>query len=195
MTLQEAIDLAINPKAEWTYGIEVWITISMHDDFFNVWVGIADGLDNLFRLNLPLLNFGRGTIGGGGTTSNVGWFMSGPVPGFSTRGLRPPGENEAYRLLSARPTDATYGTPIPIDFSVRRDPGIPWLSFLGMGPRIQIEIETLSGRAPGSTATSGIQLEAVQDGGLLRAVGPSLQDPVAKRASYTVTIDVHGRSG
>jgi hypothetical protein len=194
MTLQEAIDLAINPKAEWTYGIEVWITISMHDDFFTVLVGNADGLDKLFRPDLPLLNFGTGAIGGGGgATSNVGWF-SGPVPGFSTRGLRPTDGTDA-RLLSSRPTDPTFGTSIPIDFSVRRDPGIPWSNFLGMGPRIQIEIETLSGPAPGGTATSGIQLEAVQDGGLLRAVGPSLLDPVAKRASYTVTIQVGGRPG
>jgi hypothetical protein len=194
MTLQEAIDLAINPKAEWTYGITVSITISMHDDFFTVLVGYADGQENMFRPNLPLLNFGRGTIGGGGaTTGIVGWFMSGPVPGFSTRGLGPAHGTDA-RLLSSRPTDPTFGTAIPIDFSVRRDPGIPWLRFLGMGPRIQIEIETLSGPAPGGTATRGIQLEAVQDGGLLRAVGPSLQDPVAKRASYTVTIQVAGRS-
>jgi hypothetical protein len=63
MTLQEAIDLAINPKAEWTYGILVLITISMHDDFFTVLVGNADGQDKLFRPNLPLLKFGRGTIG------------------------------------------------------------------------------------------------------------------------------------
>ena len=80
-------------------------------------------------------------------------------------------------------------------FSVRRDPGIPWLSVLGMGPRIQIEIEAPSEAAPLGKATRGIQLEAVQDGGLLRAVGPSLQDPIARRASYTVTIEVGGKPG
>lgn len=192
MTLQEAIDLAINPPAGWQFGIGVSITISMHDDFDTVLVGSADGQEQLFRPNLPLLNFG-GAIGGRGATAKGGWFMSGPVPGFSTRGLGPAQGTDA-RLLSSRSTDPTFGTAIPIDFSVRRDPGIPWLSFLGLGPRIQIEIETLSGPAPGGTATRGIQLEAVQDGGLLRAVGPSLQDPVARRASYTVTIQVVGRN-
>jgi hypothetical protein len=190
MTLQEAIDLAINPKAEWP-GILVVITISMHDDGSTVLVGNAVGQDELFRSDLPLLNFGRPTIGGGATGSG-GRFMSGPVPGFSTRGLGPPYITYAS-LLFSRPTDlTTFGKSIPIDFSVRRDPGIPWLPFPGMGPRIQIEIETLS--APGGRATRGIQLEAVQDGGLLRAVGPSLQDS-AKRASYTVTIEVGGRPG
>jgi hypothetical protein len=172
MTLQEAIDLAINPPAGG--GIGVSIAISMHDDFDTVLVGFADGVENMFRPNLPLLNFGTGAIGGRGATAKGGWFMSGPVPGFSTRGLGPAQGTDA-RLLSSRSTDPTFGTAIPIDFSVRRDPGIPGLSFLGLGPRIQIEIETLSGPAPGGTATRGIQIEAVQDGGLLRAVGPSLQ--------------------
>jgi hypothetical protein len=87
------------------------------------------------------------------------------------------------------------GSSIPIDFSVRKDPGIPWLSFLGMGrPSVQIEIEKLSAPAPGGTATSGIKLDATENGGLLRAVGPSLQDP-ARSASYTVTILTFTRPG
>ena len=84
------------------------------------------------------------------------------------------------------------GTSIPIDVSVRRDPGLPFLRFVGLGPSVQIEIEKLSG--PGGTATSGVTLNAVEDGALLRAVGPSVRDP-ANNASYTVTIFVFGRPG
>lgn len=75
---------------------------------------------------------------------------------------------------------------------MRRDPGIPSLSFLGLGPSVQIEIETLS--APRGTVTGGITLQVVEDGALLRAVGPSLQD-AARRASYTATIFVFARPG
>ena len=89
---------------------------------------------------------------------------------------------------------AGIGTVIPIDFSVRQDPGIPWLSFLGAGPSIQIEIEKLSTPAPGGTATLGIKVEPSQDGRLLRGVGPSLQD-LARRASYTVTLITFTRPG
>jgi hypothetical protein len=83
-------------------------------------------------------------------------------------------------------------TPIPIDLSVRRDPGFPALRWFGFGPSVQIEIEKLS--APGGTATTGVTLKAVEDGALLRAVGPSMRDP-ANTASYTVTINVWTRIG
>jgi hypothetical protein len=52
---------------------------------------------------------------------------------------------------------------------------------------VQIEIETLS--AVGGTVVKAITLDANEDGLLLRAVGPSLEDP-ARRAIYTVTLDV-----
>jgi hypothetical protein len=186
MTLQEAIEFAINPPPGYAreYGIQVFVTISVHDDGGKVLVGGANGLSPMFRPDLPLLNWGTGTIGGGGATatSATGRFMRGPAPGFSTRGLGPPNGSASLSGLGTTTSD-------PIDFSVRRDPGIPWLSFLGIGPSVQIEIETLSAPAPGSTVTGGIKLEATEDGGLLRAVGPSLQDP-NKRASYTVTIFV-----
>ena len=83
------------------------------------------------------------------------------------------------------------GTSIPIDFSVRLAPGIPWV---GMGPSVQIEIETLSAPAPGGRVTRGIKLEAVEAGRVLRAVGPSLQDP-PRTASYTATIWVFANPG
>jgi hypothetical protein len=176
MTLQEAIDYAINPPPPNLYGIEVYVTISMHEDEGNVLVGSAYGLSAMFRPDLPLLNWGIATIVGGGAPLTTG---PRPVPGFSTRGA---GGN------------ATLGT-IPIDFSVRRDPGNRWLALIGRGgPSVQIEIETLSAPAPAGTVTGGVKLEVAEDGALLRAVGPSLQDP-ARRASYTATIVVHERPG
>ena len=175
MTLQQAIDFAVNPPP---LGIEVLIKISMHPDEGNVLVGAATGLSDMFRPDLPLLNLGIATISGGGATLTTG---PRPVPGFSTRGLGPP---DAV---------ANLGT-IPIDFSVRRDPGNRWLGFLGGGPSVQIEIETLSAPAPAGTVTGGIKLEVAEDGALLRAVGPSLKDP-ANKASYTVTIFAHHHPG
>ena len=175
MTLQEAIDFSISPPP---LGIEVIINISMHDDEGNVLVGAANGLSDMFRRDLPLLNLGIATIGGGGATLTTG---PRPVPGFSTRGLGP-----------ANGVVANLG-PIPIDFSVRRDPGNRWLALIGRGgPSVQIEIETLSAAAPAGMRTGGIKLEVAEDGALLRAVGPSLQNP-ASRASYTATMIVFER--
>ena len=59
MTLQEAIEYAINPPQ--IYGIEVHISISMHDELSRVLVGGADGRTPMFRRDLPLLNWGTGT--------------------------------------------------------------------------------------------------------------------------------------
>jgi hypothetical protein len=192
MTLQEAIDFATAPPIPTPYGIEVDVTISMHDDAGSVLVGHAHGLTLMFRPDLPLLNWGTGTIGGGGATATiVSRFRRGPAPGFSTRGLGP-GDGTSGSLGVV--TGAGFGTSIPIDFSVRLNPGIPWVNFLGFGPSVQIEIETLSAPAPGGTAVFGIKLEAAEDGALLRAVGPSLQS-VARRASYTATIVVFPRIG
>jgi hypothetical protein len=195
MTLQQAIDFATNPPVTAQFGIEVAITVTMHDDAGDVLVGDAFGLSSMFRPDLPLLNLGgTATIahgGAGATTGRGSLFTRGPAPGFSTRGLGP-GDGAGASLGVVR--GANSGATIPIDFSVRSDPGIPWLSFLGMGPGVQIEIEKLSAPAPGGTATSGILLQAAEDGALLRAVGPSLQD-AARRASYTATILVWERIG
>jgi hypothetical protein len=183
MTLQEAIDFARNPGFGTGFGIDVDITISMHDETGNVLVGHAYGRDAMFRPDVPLLNRALPTLVGGGAPPPPVHRPSsgGQVPGFSTRGLGP--------------TDAVanLGT-IPIDFSVRRDPGNLWLGLLGRGPSVQLEIETLSAPAPAGTVTGGIKLEAAEDGALLRAVGPSLKDP-ANKASYTVTIFAHFHPG
>jgi hypothetical protein len=190
MTLQEAIDYAAT-HVNVGYGIEVAITFSMHDDAHVVLVGDAYGLSDVFRPDLALLNLGgTTTIAGGGATATTGhrWFTKGPSPGFSSRGLGP-GQGASANMREVRPGQ---GNLVPIDFSVRKDPGIPWLSFLGMGPSVQIEIETLSAAPPGGTVTGGVKLDVVEEGPLLRAVGPSLLDS-ARRASYTATILVYDR--
>lgn len=180
MTLQEAIDVAINAPHTFSFGIDVLIIISMHDEAGTVLAGSAGGRDAMFRPDLPLLNLGMPTIAGGVPPTIVhGPSSSGPVPGFSTR---------------AGGGGGSLGT-IPIDFSVRRDPGNRWLALIGRGgPSVQIEIETLSAPAPAGTVTGGIKLEVAEDGALLRAVGPSLKDP-ANKASYTATITVFGHPG
>jgi hypothetical protein len=185
MTLQEAIDFASVHADTDPYGIECYATISMHDDADLSATVLFGGVmfpTFTFRRDLPLLNWGTGTIGGGGATIGVGgWFRKAQVPGFSTRGLGGASLNVA--------TGAGAGTAIPIDLSVRRDPG--YLRFLGWGASVQIEIEVLGA---GGAVTRGVQLKASEDGALLRAVGPSLQDP-ANNASYTLTVYAMTRIG
>lgn len=187
MRLQEAIDFASVPANSQPYGLDTYATISMHDDSDTVLVGsattLAGGAGPTFRSDLPLLNWGPATIGFGGVVSS--WFNR-PVPGFSTRGLG------GFDLSVGLDPSGTAPPSFPIDLSVRRDQGRPGLSFLGLGPSVQIEIEKLS--ALGGTATGGVTLKAVEDGALLRAVGPSIRDP-AKNASYTVTISVWSTIG
>jgi len=193
MTLQEAIDFASAHVDTDPYGIEVAATISIHDEVGDVLVGGAFGLSSMFRRDLPLLNWGTGTIGGGATAGGNRWWQQ-LSPGFSTRGLGPnDGAGASMRIVTAS-SGVGIGTVIPIDFSVRQDPGFPWLRFLGAGPGIQIEIEKRSAAAPGGTVTLGIKVEASQDSSLLRGVGPSLQD-LARRASYTVTLFTFTRIG
>ncbi len=166
-------------------------TVSMHDDSDTVLAGHElfeeygpgePGGKPTFHPDLPLLDWGPASIDRGRAVAGS-WFDRPAVPGFSTRGQGGMTLNVAVG----------GGTAIPVDVSVRRDSGLfPFLSFLGLGPSVQIEIEKLSG--PGGTATSGVTLEAVEDGALLRAVGPSVRDP-ASNASYTVTIFVFGRPG
>ena len=189
MTLQQAIDTAVARIAAAPFGIEVLITVSMHDDEHAVLVGDAFGLSDMFRPDLPLLNLGGTATFAGGGAAGHGWFARGPSPGFSTRGLGP-GQGAGASMVVVQGTG--QGTAIPIDFSVRKDPGIPWLHALGRGPSVQIEIERIP--AAGGTPTGGVKLDVVEDGALLRAVGPSLQDP-ARQASYTATILVFDRIG
>ncbi len=177
--LQAGIDLA-NSRPCW-----VIATISMHD---------ASGDRVLFgraaptvRPDVPLLS-APARFGG---LRRFRWIQA---PGFSTRGDQPISQTAdqlANQLLvSARlsgppqsPQPFRYDQPISIDFSVRRDPGLPFLTLFGGGPSIQVEIELLNPPGPGVT------LNTVEDGVLLRAVGRSLLDQTLD-ASYTVTLDV-----
>jgi len=106
----------------------------MHDDakVGSVLVGEVGGFTDMFRPDLPLLNWG--TIAG----VSAGNLPVSPfpvvAPGFSTRGL-----SDAFGSLRVV-VGSGFGTSFMIDFSVRSDPG-----FHGVGAGIQIEIETLSG--------------------------------------------------
>jgi hypothetical protein len=188
MTLQEAIDFASVPSPQKQYGTITQFTVSMHDDSHAVMVddesfeeyGPGQGGKQTFHPDLPLRDWGPATIDRG--RAFTGRWFSTPVPGFSTRG-------QGGMTLKAAAGNVAQ---IPIDVSVRRDPGLSYLSFLGLGPSVQMEIEKLP--APGGTATSGVTLKVVEDGALLRAVGPSMRDP-ASNASYTLTIVVVGRPG
>jgi hypothetical protein len=86
MTLQEAIDFASVHADTDPYGIECYATISMHDDAdlsATVLFGGAMFPTFTFRRDLPLLNWGTGTIGGGGASTGVGsWFRKAQVPGI-----------------------------------------------------------------------------------------------------------------
>jgi hypothetical protein len=141
-------------------------------------MGVRPGDRPTFHPNLPLRDWGPARIVYRAMATVGSWFNR-PVPGFSTRG-------QGGMTLNVAGTGSSGVSPIPIDVSVRRDPGlIDFLSFPGLSPSVQMEIEKPPG--PLGTATSGVTLRAVEDGALLRAVGPSIRDP-ASNASYTVTI-------
>lgn len=183
MSLRDAIDAAIQNAPVDAYGSEVWVTMSMHDSDGPVLYGIARPK---FVPDLAL----RGTTGpvtiGGGSSSTTGiahWFTRQPTPGFSTRGLT--GYTDTNYYLSSN-TAGTYpyqpfnsNQRTQMDFSVRRDPGVPILQWLRGGPSVQIEIEA---------GANSVTLNADEDGLYLRAVGPSIED-ASHRAIYTVTLD------
>jgi hypothetical protein len=176
--LQEGIDFANSRNSV------VQVVISMHEASGVVLFGFASPT---VRPDVPLQNT---------AVTIIGWFTR-LVPGFSTRGNPPAGPNlqtnqfvASDRTTPAPPTQTQrfrFDQPIPIDFSVRRDPGLAILRWFRRAPSIQIEIETLS--APGGTVINGVTLNAVEDGVLLRAVGASVHNP-GLNAAYTVTLDV-----
>jgi hypothetical protein len=78
--------------------------------------------------------------------------------------------------------------PVPLEFSVRLQPPLlTWLSYLGIGSTIQLQLAILD--APAGNVMSFVTLDAEPDGVLLRAVGPGLVT-ANTRAAYTVTLDV-----
>jgi hypothetical protein len=186
MTLQEAIDFASVNADTAEYGIEVHGGISLHEDSGLVLLGGAHFPTFTYRPDLPLLNWGPATFRIGGLFRS--WLgTTRPVPGFSTRGLGGMTLDVGPGTGGGAPT----ANAMTVDLSVRRDPGRPGWNAFGLGPSVYIEIETLS--AAGA-ATGGVTLKAVEDGALVRAVGPSVRDPAAN-ASYTFTIITFGRPG
>ena len=177
ITLETAIALASEP-------VEAYAIISMHD---NIGVVAVGGATPTFRAELPLLNWGQGSLAGpGSSSSRVGsWFQyEGQVPGFSTRG-----DGGTHQLAW---TGAAPGQPqLTIDFSVRLDPGYGAFGRFGLGSRIQMEIERLG---PGGAVEEGIQVNASQDGPLLRAMGPTLWETGSSPASWTVGLWVRRTS-
>jgi hypothetical protein len=163
-------------------GVEAYVTMSMHDDHGWVVYGIARPV---FVADLPLRGT-TATIDTGGATSGLRhWFERQPAPGFTTRGgiyghsqTNYYLTNENYSIGGTGSFDTNQRTGM--DFSIRRDPGIPYLQWIRGGPSAQIEIEA---------GPKALRLNVDEDGLFVRAVGPSLQDP-AYRAIYTVTLDV-----
>lgn len=141
-----------------------------------------------FRSDVPLRNWGTGTGTINQPGSVVGRLFNRTIPGFSTRG------QGGFQMDVAAATAVPLATAFPVDVSVRRDSSSAFLRFLGLGPSVQIEIEKLTALGGAGTPTSGVTLQATEDGALLRAVGPSLRDPT-NSASYTVTLNVWNRIG
>jgi hypothetical protein len=177
INLQYAIDFASGRPSVAT------VVVSMHDAAGVVLFGFANPT---FREDVPLV-YGTASIGG----STIG-RRSG-VPGFSTRGDPPPPPPASNEFLRS---DETTGTgvppqrfaaskPVPMEFSVRRNPGFSRYLPPPFGPSVQIEIATLP--AVGGTVVHAVSLDADEDGDLLRAVGYSVQNPT-QNASYTVTL-------
>jgi hypothetical protein len=130
MRLQDAINFALANQAA-PFGLDTLIEVTMHDETDTVLVG-GDTTKATFRRDVPLLNWRMGTI------SPVVGRPTGQIPGFSTRG------QGGLMMDVVAATAVPLATPTPIDVSVRRDPGIPILRFLGSGPSVQIEIEKLT---------------------------------------------------
>lgn len=175
MSLRDAIDNSRQVAGGPQGYCRVYVTMSMHMAEPGGWYGtVLYGIAQAewFSDLAP-----RGTTAtiarGSGTTTGIGqWFTRQPTPGFSTRGLTgyPVGTNFYQRVNDPHTT--------PMDFSVRRDPGIPLFQWIRGGPSVQIEIEA---------GANAVTLSADEDGLFLRAVGPSIEDP-SHRAIYAVTL-------
>jgi hypothetical protein len=172
MGLEDAIAQALDFLTRFPDGSRVEVTLSIHDDSGIVLYGIANPL---FKTDLPPLGAETATLAPDitTTTGKGGLFTRQPTPGFTTRGDTP----GPYTNLLRESPNFSGSTQIKMEFSVRRDPGIPILRWVRGGPTVQIEIE-----ASGHDVT----LNADEDGAFLRAVGASVKDP-ARRAYYIVT--------
>ena len=178
INLQYAIDFATGQPSTAT------VVVSMHDAAGVVLFGFANPT---FREDVPLL-YGTASIASGTWIGR----RSG-VPGFSTRGDPPPPPPAANEFLRSDQTTGA-GTPaqrfaadkpVPMEFSMRRNPGLSRHLPGPLGPSVQIEVATLT--AVGGTVVHAVSLDASEDRDLLRAVGYSVQNPT-QNASYTVTL-------
>jgi hypothetical protein len=179
-SLQQAIDSSLGWAAGgWTSEASVMIT--MHAEA-GIWLGIAQPG---FLTDVLLRDAGPARVET--TTSGIGhWFEKQPAPGYSTRGYTPHDTTNATNYFKEAQSNFTYTNQIWMDFSVRKDPGVPIVQWAHWGPKVQIEIETFA--VYGTAVLNAVKLDAVEDGGILRAAGPSLANP-GHRANYTVTLE------
>jgi hypothetical protein len=180
-SLQEAIDSSLGwAAAGWSS--EASVVITMHAEL-GIWLGIAQPG---FLSDVPLRDAGPVQVETETATGIGRLFEKQPAPGYSTRGYAPHLISTDTNYFREAQTDFTYTNQIWMDFSVRKDPGVPILQYARWGPKVQIEIETFA--VYGTAVLSAVKLDAVEDGGILRAAGPSLANP-GHRANYTVTLE------
>jgi hypothetical protein len=177
-SLQQAIDSSLG----WGWSSEASVVITMHAEV-GIWLGIAQPG---FLPDVPLRDSGPVQVETETTTGIGRLFEKQPAPGYSTRGYAPHLISTKTNYFKEAQTDFTYTNQIWMDFSVRKDPGVPILQLARWGPKVQIEIETFA--VYGTAVLSAVKLDAVEDGGILRAAGPSLANP-GHRANYTVTLE------
>ena len=123
MTLQEAIDFMSDGRVH-PFGIDVLITISMHDENHHVLSGAAFGDSSMFHPDLPLQH---------PDASDHCWRWA------HGDGWRRPVGTGVFNPRNGHPRDAGS---IPSDFSVRT--GHHFGGPFGRGPSVQIEIVALS---------------------------------------------------
>jgi hypothetical protein len=175
MSLRDAVESSRQVAGGPQGYCRVYVTLSMHMAEPGSWYGtvLYGFAQTEWFSDLPPRGTTATIASVSGATTGIGhWFTRQPTPGFSTRGLTgyPVGTNYYQRTGESHTT--------PMDFSVRRDPGVPIMQWIRGGPSVQIEIE-----AGGNAVT----LSAEEDGLFLRAVGPSIVDP-SHRAVYTATL-------
>jgi hypothetical protein len=189
MGLGDAIDNSVRVAQTYGQDSEVYVTMSIQQAEPGVYSRVFYGTARpQFVSDLPP----PGTTavfdpGSTTTTTDANSFTRRPTPGFSTRGETDPGfasTNRYQRVFDPHTTPIasavpTLGPPFPLDLSLLRDPGVPFLRWVRGGPSLYIEIEA-GGKA--------VVLSAEQDGVYLRAVGPSIAD-LTHDASYTISLE------
>ena len=118
-SLQEAIDASLGWAAA-AGSSEASVMITMHAEA-GIWLGIAQPV---FLADVPLRDAGPASVET--ATTGIGrWFEKQPAPGFSTRGYSPHDTSKATNYFKESQGNFTYTNQIWMDFSVRKDPGVP----------------------------------------------------------------------